>query len=68
MPGWDEVARVEIPVRLATIRTGAPLQPYLKRHPYAFEVQERFMPGWNEVARVAIPARLATSIRKGAPV
>ena len=43
--------RVAIPVRLATpIRTRTPVEPYLHRHPYAFEVQERVMPAWDEVA------------------
>jgi len=51
MPGWDQVARVAIPVRLATpIRSGAPVEPNLQRHPYAFEVEERVMPGWDVMA------------------
>ena len=51
MQGWHEVAPCRFPVRLATtIRTEAPVQPYL-HHPYAFEVQERVIAWWDEVVQ-----------------
>jgi len=38
---WPHFA---VPVRLTTpIRTGAPVEAYLQRQPYAFEVQEDFI-------------------------
>ena len=46
---------------------GAPVETYLQRHHYAFEVQERVMQGWHEVAPCRFPVRLATTIRTGAP-
>ena len=57
--------RVAIPVRLATpIRTGAQ-EPYLQRHPHAFEVQERVMPGWVEVAPCRDPGEARNTNRTG---
>ena len=49
-PSEARVSSAFDPLSLFLLQDEA-VEPYLQRHPYTFEVQERVMPGWAQVAR-----------------